>query len=445
MGIDSGTIKATSDVATEPKQDDIIAGLSTVETNQTDGTQRAGIFASDTPSIDAFGRWRVSNPETIFDSKQIHDNQPLFWDDQQVSGGGTSSTHSVAKASTTIAVSNLTAGKRVRQTFRRFNYQPGKSSLIFITTNVSGIAAGITRRVGYFDDNNGLFFELNPDGFIYAVRRTKTSGSMVDNSVKSTNFNIDPMDGTGPSGVTIDPTKTQIIVIDFEWLGVGRVRMGFVVDGIIYYAQEFLNANNLTEVYMSTPNLPIRYEISNDGTGAAADLMCICASVISEGGTQDNGQVRYASTANVPVDCAVVGTVYGIKGIRLKSTALDETVKILKTAIQLQSSSDDFEWLLIYKPTVAGTPTWNDETNSSAQTATGATANTITGGYIVTGGYVATATAGSSSDQISSEIENALLLGSSISGTPDEIWLAWRALSNTNTTVEGSFTWRELL
>ena len=82
-------------------------------------------------TTDAFGRLRISEPFTIFDSKQLHNNQPLFWDDAETSGTGTSSAHSSARASTTISVSATTAGKRVRQSLQRFNYQPGKSQLVF--------------------------------------------------------------------------------------------------------------------------------------------------------------------------------------------------------------------------------------------------------------------------------------------------------------------------
>ena len=81
------------------------------------------------PASDAFGRLRTSEPYTIFDSKQIFDNQPLFWDDQEESGSGTTSVHDADAARTRIGVANTTAGKRTRQTFMRFNYQPGKSQL----------------------------------------------------------------------------------------------------------------------------------------------------------------------------------------------------------------------------------------------------------------------------------------------------------------------------
>lgn len=403
------------------------------------------VQAADSPSIDAFARWRVSNPETIFDSKQIFDAQPLFWDDQEVSGGGTSSSHSTNTASTTIGVSLNTAGRRVRQTFRRFNYQPGKSQLVLLTGTLgsTGGGTGITRSAGIYDDNNGIFFK-DDEGVLKAVIRSNATGTPVDTAVAQSAWNLDKLDGTGSSGVTLDHTKSQIIIIDYEWLGVGRVRVGFVFDGIPVYCHQFLQANNNAGVYMSTPNLPLRYEIENDGTGAASTLEHICTSVVSEGGLQDNGLVRYSSTANTQVDCAVVGTFYGVKGIRLKSTTLGGTVKLLNTALQVQSASDDLEYVLIFNPTVAGTPTWNDETNSTVQTATGATANTVTGGTYITGGYIASGNAQNASGIIAQEIPNSLLLGAGIDGTPDEIWLCAKPLTNVNTLVEGSITWREL-
>jgi hypothetical protein len=405
---------------------------------------KVNIQAADSFSIDAFGRLRMSDPYTIFDSKQLYDAAPLFFDDQETSGGGTGSAHSTAEAATTISVGNTTAGTRVRQTFMRFNYQPGKSQLVFVTFSEFDTATGITKRVGYFDANNGLFFESEA-GTVNVVRRTSVSGSPVDNEVAQASWNIDVMDGSGPSGVTLDFTKTQIGIIDFEWLGVGRARMGFVVDGKIYYVHEFLNANNLTTVYMSTPNLPVRYEIVNDGTGAADDFVHICCSVLSEGGLEDNGVVRYASTANTQVDAAVVGTLYAVKGIRLKSTHLAATVKILTASVQVQSASDDLEWILMFDPTIAGSPTWNNETNSAVQTFTGATANTITNGYAITGGYVATGASNSASGDASSDIRNALLLGSTIAGTPQTIVLCAKPLTNVNTLVEGSLSWREIV
>lgn len=416
----------------------------------------SGISASDSPSIDAFGRWRVSNPQTLFDSKNIfndpdqtdatQENQPLFYDNAETSGSGTATQYIANQAAQEISVSASTAGTRIRQTKMRFNYQPGKSQLVLMTFNLNGKVANITKREGIYDTNNGLFLEL--DGTtVNFVRRTYVTGTPADNKVAQADWNLDKMNGTGASGINLNWEKTQILFIDFEWLGVGRVRMGFVVDGIIYYAHEFNNANSLDKVYMSTPNLPLRSEISNNGSGVAASMTQICSSVISEGGSQDLGVIRYASTDGTHVDANTENTVYAVLGIRLKSAFIGASVKLINAAIQIQTASDKLEWCLYLNPTVASTFTYAGETNSAVEIARGATANTVTGGYKLTGGFaesggVQVGSAGSDSRGI----DNALLLGSTISGAVDTIVLAVRPIGGAvDVDVEGSLTWREIV
>lgn len=413
------------------------------------GTSSAGLAVkmSDSASLDAFARLRVSEPLTIFDSKQIFDNQPLFWDESLESGAGITSAHATDTASTVITSSDTTAGVFTRQTFMRFNYQPGKSQLVFMTgiLDRSGGGTGVERRIGYFDDDNGIFFE-DDAGTIGVTRRTNVTSTAVDNTVTQANWNIDDMDGDGvgnPSNINIDWTKVQIFCFDFEWLGAGRVRMGLVVNGMIFYVHEFVNANILDKVFMSTPDLPLRYQMVTTASSPVSTLEAICTTVISEGGVQDTGTVRNASTDNTQVDAAVVGTLYAVKGIRLKSTHLGATIKILKVALQIQSASDDGEWVLMFNPTIAGSPTWVNEVSSAVQTFTGATANTITGGTRIDSDYVATGAGQSASSSSSQPIANALLLGSQIDGTPQTIVLCFKPFTNVNTLVEGSITWRQ--
>lgn len=396
-------------------------------------TGESAIKAADSPSIDAFARLRVSNPTTLFDSKQLYDKQPLFWDDQETSGTGTSSTFSAPNARTQIAVGATTAGTRVRQTFQRFNYQPGKSMLIFLTGVLGTAESGITQRIGYFDDDNGLIFNCE-DAVMKVTRRTNVTGSAVDNDVAQADWNLDTMDGNGPSGVTLDFTKTQIFLIDFEWLGVGRVRMGFVIDGIPIYCHQFLNTNILTEVYMSTPNLPLRYEISNDGTGGASTLDHICSTVISEGGQQRNGILRHFDSGSV--SSLAAGTTYALIGLRLQEDKLG-SIELESISLLSSSQNDQAHWELKWNPTVAGTFTYADETNSIAMAVGGVVTNTVTGGTDIDGGYFSTAQAAIAS------VPNALKLGADIAGVQDEIVLCVTPVTN-NITVEASLTWREL-
>jgi hypothetical protein len=145
------------------------------------------------------------------------------------------------------------------------SYQPGKSLLNLNTFVMNAQESGLEQRVGMFDANNGIFFEDTGTAY-QIVRRSYTSGSSVDDPILQSAWNGDKLDGTGASGYTLDPTKATIMFADYEWLGMGAVRIGFVIDGRFIVAHTFKNANDLTTVYMQTANLPIRYEIETTGT-----------------------------------------------------------------------------------------------------------------------------------------------------------------------------------
>jgi len=395
---------------------------------------------SDSTQLDAFGRLRVSEPTVLFDSKQLFDNEPLFWDEELESGAGISAAHSVNTASTTLTSTLNTAGVFTRQSFMRFNYQPGKSQYILMTgiLKESGGGTGVVRSIGYFDDNNGLFFS-DIEGTVNIVSRTNVTGSPVDIAVAQSSWNLDKMDGTGASGVTVDWSKTQIFVMDFEWLGVGRVRFGLNIDGETYYVHQLLNANALTEVYMSTPNLPLRYQITTTGSSPASTMKHICASVASEAGQQELGSIQAYSTGSSIISANVDGTIYPVVGIRLKSANIGADINLIDVNLAETQGNKTLEWLVLLNPTVTGTFTFADITNSSLQGATGDTA-TATGGVALATGFFTSGTRGGSSSGL---VQNAIKLGAAIDNTVDEIVLCVRPISSTNCDVHGSITWRE--
>ena len=388
----------------------------------------------------AFGWLRVSAPTTLFDSKQLFDNAPLYWDDQEVSGSGTTSVHSALKASSTLGVALNTAGKRVRQTFQSFNYQPGKSQLVMMTGNMgdSGGGSGIDAGMGLYNGTDGVAVR-SVDGVLQLFVSSGVSGSVVEDSVSQGSFNGDNLDGTGPSGLTLDPTQTQIWWMDMEWLGVGTVRTGFVINGEFILCHSFHHANLVGNVYMSTPNLPLRYWLENDGTGAATTLQHICSTVISEGGVERIGNLHYHSTEGTHINADTANTLYAVVGIRLQAAKIGQVVDLTNISL-INAAADDFEWIVMWNPTVAGTFTYTDHVNSAIQTAVGATANTVTGGHEMNGGFVK---AGNTTGSVSVEISNALRLGAAIDGTLDEIVLCVRPLTN-GADIDGGVSWREL-
>ena len=402
--------------------------------------RRSPISVITSTETDAFGRLRVASPHSLLDSKQIFDNQPDYWDDQEVSGSGTSSTHSIAKAHTALAVSANTAGKRVRQTFQRFNYQPGKSLLMMFTANTSSLPGdGNTISIGYFDDNNGIINRI-VDGQLFFAIRSSTSGSPVDDVIPQSEWNGDKLDGTGPSGIALNPLHVQIFWMDMEWLGTGTQRMGFVLDGKLIVAHSFHHANANTEVYMSTPNLPARFEIENDGTGAALAVNQICITVISEGGMDANGRLRYTSTEETFVSATSEGTIYALIGLKLQAAYTGQQIDFTGVSV-INSSASDYEWMVLINPTVAGTFTYSDLTNTSLQRATGVVTNTVTGGILAAGGMAVSSTKGGGE---AVDLDTAQRLGAAIDGTQDTIVLCARRLT-ANASFGGSVSWRELV
>lgn len=392
---------------------------------------------SDGAQLDAFGRLRISQPDTLFDSKQTISSGSLTWDDQQVSGTGTTSAWSKDRASTTLSVSSTTAGKRTRRSKSTFNYQPGKSQEILMTFVLGPTVSGVTKRVGYFNDDNGLFLECNGTN-LGVVVRSNVSGSPVDTRVAQSSWNLDKLDGSGRSGIVLDQTKSQILFIDFEWLGVGRVRYGFVIDGNLIYVHEAQNANINDSVYMSTPNLPVEWSIENDGTGAAASLEVICCTIISEGGGTKTGVNGYVSTGGVHLDANVADTIYAVIGLRLTGSSCS-TVQI--SAIDMLSeTADAFEWIVLQNPTIAGTFTYSPTgSESCVESAFGVTANTVTGGTPLGGGYASS----TGNRQVISQVKRSIGFGQTIAGVQDEIVLCVRPLG-TNSDIQASINFQEI-
>lgn len=238
-------------------------------------------------SFDAFSKLRVSQSYGLLESKFLYSKQPIVWEDITDTSGV--STYLSDESAVKIEVGTGAGDYCIRQTYKYWPYIAGNSQRILLTGNFQDKETGRVKRIGSFDNSNGVFFELASDD-LYVVIRSSTSGSPVDTRVKRTSFNIDKLDGTGPSGVTIDFTKRQIFLIQYQWLGVGTVSYGFSFNGKIYLCHQVHNANSGTTTYMANPNLPVRYEIRNTGTPTGTGVMKqICASVASEGGYQIPG------------------------------------------------------------------------------------------------------------------------------------------------------------
>jgi hypothetical protein len=278
-------------------------------------------------------------------------------------------------------------------------YVPGKSQLIVMTQIVGAAVANVVKRIGYFDANDGLFLEQNGTTDVAFVRRTKTSGSVVDNRYVQSAWNLDRLNGTGvvnPSGITLNLSNAQILIIDFQWLGVGRVRFGFDIGGKIVYCHEVLNANVLTLPYMKTGDLPVRWEIAGNGV---ATLKAVCASVSSEGGLEADQGYQFGRSSGVIT--AASGTRTHILSIRSAATinSIVNRIQIRPTQIGfLVTGNKPVLVEVIIDSTVTG-GSWvaNDSTYSVAEYNITGT-YTASSGIVVANFFVASLNAGSATE-----------------------------------------------
>lgn len=242
---------------------------------------------------DAFGRVRMSEPYTLFDNNFRFSDNAEKWN-TKVTGTG-AATHNANEGLMDLTVGNTNGDEIIRQTDRTFSYQPGKSLLIMNSFAMSTLKTNLRQRVGYFTKDNGFFVEADGTD-VYLVKRSAISGSPVDTKVAQADWNVDKLDGTGASEITIDVTKSQIMWMDVEWLGVGSVRMGFVINGQFILAHVFHHANAIDATYMTTASLSCRAEVTNTGaTSDSTTFKQICATVISEGGYTRGGLSRSAA------------------------------------------------------------------------------------------------------------------------------------------------------
>jgi hypothetical protein len=350
-------------------------------------------------AADAFGRLRISEAFTLGDYKHTYGIDPNFRD--TLVNGGTV-THATNQAAARLATSNNASSSAIHQTKMYHNYMPGKSQLIKTTVNFYNPTANVTKRTGYFDANNGIFFEQTGDGTLSFVIRTDTSGTPSDaRKVIQTDWNIDKCDGTGNSGFNLSISNTQIFFTDFQWLGVGRVRCGFVHNGQTIVAHEFYNSNFLPTVYMSNPNLPIRCEIQNTGTTTGAYFDQICATVISEGGYVESG-IDFSINSGTTAQSITTGNgVYPILAIRLKNNFRNYPNRVIVRSGNINVYAEDYPayWALIKLSGLANITLANSTWVSAASDSAieyNLSATAFTGGDKIDGGIVGTTSPGGS-------------------------------------------------
>jgi hypothetical protein len=393
-------------------------------------------------NADAFGRTRVSSPLTLFDSSHRYKDNNL-WDSLLV-GTGSTVGFVTTQGLINIGIGTTAGCSAIRETTKVFSYQPGKSLLVLNTFVPATPKANLRQRIGYFGADNGMYFEI--DGTTaYFVERSLSTGT--ETRVAQTDWNIDKLDGTGISGITLDITKAQILWMDIEWLGLGTVRIGFVINGQFIHCHSFHHANIIQSTYITTASLPLRYEISNTGiTTSSSTLKQVCSSVVSEGGYDLRGLQQAVQTPiTAPVDLpSPAGTYYPVLSIRLKSSPNRLDAIVILTALSIVGTGNGplFNWQLRASATTSG-GTWVSSGVDGAVEYK-IDGGTVSGGRILASGFFSSTNQSQASVDILKEaLFKFQLERNGLTGTPYELTLVC-STDTSGANVFASLDWEEI-
>ena len=396
-------------------------------------------------ALDAFGRLRVSNPLTLFDSSHRYKDNNL-WSTSTASGG--TAVFDANEGLVDLNVTTTSGSKVYRETTKVFSYQPGKSLLVMTTFVLNPAKANLRQRVGYYGASNGMYLELDGAGgnIVSFVERSSVSGALAETKVIQSDWNYDTMNGSGPSGLTLDITKAQILWMDIEWLGLGTVRMGFVINGKFILCHQFHHANLITSTYITTASLPLRYEIENTGATASSSILKqICSTVISEGGYQLSGlQQGIGVPITTPTTLTTAGTYYPVVSLRLKTSPNSLDAIVILTAISIMgiTNNHNYNWRVVASGTTTG-GTWVSAGTDSA-VEYNLTGTSFTGGRVLAQGFSSASNQEKTSVDILKEaLFKFQLERNSFTSTPFELTIIV-AGSSTNSDVYAVADWEEV-
>jgi hypothetical protein len=392
-------------------------------------------------ALDAFGRARTSQPFTLFDSSHRYRDNGLW---STANTAGSDYAFSANEGLVNLNVNTTANTEVIRETTKVFSYQPGKSLQVLNTFAMSPAKAGLRQRIGYFGAQNGIYIEQDGTEISF-VKRSFVSGSIVETKVLQSDWNIDPLDGTGSSRLILDLSKAQIMWCDIEWLGVGTVRMGFVIDGKLIHCHSFHHANIEPTTYITTASLPLRYEIKNtSATSSNSTLKQICSTVISEGGYGLVGtQQSIGNPINSPRTLGTAGTFYPVISLRLKASPnrLD-TIAVLSKLSAMPITSGNYNWKIQEAGTTTGGTWISAEADSSVEY--NLTGVSFSGGRTLASGFFSAVNQGRTQIDVPKEaLFKFQLERNGLTSTPFELTLIVASDSSSDTLV-ASMDWEEI-
>ena len=361
-------------------------------------------FDHDDFTLDSFERVRTSEARIVFEQtfgSVLTSSLTTVWE-STATASGTQALTTNLYGTEFNTLTTATSGYWI-QSYNHIRYAPGISTLFRATFNFNNLITNVRQRIGMFTDQgtypstvgDGLYLEADGAN-ISVVRRYMTAGAAgAEERVPQANWNKDKMNGTGASGINLDWTKAQHLIIEYQWLGVGTIRYGFETgtNGIVW-AHEMVSVNILSTPWSRTGSLPVRAEIVSNGVLAQpGKLTLINVVVLQEGDVVDLRGWKYFgadSGAAGKTGGTAVG-LYPLLSLRAASTNdLTKRARILPTSLSISVVTAGTVGVTPIKVALLMLPTPN----------TGATFAVTAGGSITTVDNAATSTTAITGTQI---------------------------------------------
>lgn len=458
----SGTVSLPTGAATSALQTTGNNSLSSIDGKLPALTVKnaAPVALGDGAHLDAFSRLRVSSPVTLFESIQRYGDNLLKWE-TALAGTGASTFDAAESGVLMTTGGTASASGATRMGRQHIRYLAGKSMLWFHTFRMGTHKEGVQCNVGAAMTNgtataaNAVLFRRGSDanGTLYFVITSDATSTAGNDVVAQADWNLDRLDGSGPSGIDLDTENTALILVfDLQWLGVGRVRVGFDIGGVVVYAHEFLHDNDpaVSGVYMRTASLAPYLAVRNQATlgsaltGTEGTLLHICTSVLSEGADDQFG-TTYQFTHSNGITPISVTTRRPVLSIRAKTTGPNSVRNLgllIPKDLDLTASTNSAFYEVVLNGTLTGA-SWSsvDATYSLAEKDISATA--ISGGIVVASGFVISGSGSSRGLSVNKQFAKDLALVYSARGNvQDTLTIVCTSFTGTSS-VTAALVWEE--
>lgn len=406
-------------------QGDDGTGLGSNITRLVDGTVNRLAVATpgDLVSTESQGRVRIAENTVVFDAYFVNSDRASSFNKKETGSGTVTRDSGLGRMELETTTAN---GDRAVYQSNYFHYVAGQTFIVGFTGVFGATDANCRKRMGYFDDDDGIYLEYDGTNLSFNIRTNVTGES--DVSINSSSWDNQDF--------TFDETKYYLWQIDFLWQGAGPVSL-WVFDGKNRTRLHTISNSGVSGfAYMRNPNLPIRFEIINVGTTSSAQLLAMSCVQLSTEGRQNVGiQNRSASNVVAGGKSIITGSFRPMLSIRLKSAYARGLIQILGTRI-LAATNDDIVFRLVKNASLTASSWTSAGADSAVEYDTSATA--FSGGTILDEGFVAKS--GGAPSEIAETFET---IQSDFDGTADIVTVVAQSLT-TNATVYAALTWTEL-